>query len=98
MEATIVGEFETRRSTELAVEHVVQEFGVPREDVFIQPVGSANSAGTKPAGADEKTAPEPEEHRKLEGAIEVSFNFCGDDPQTIVDALKNAGARTVRSK
>jgi hypothetical protein len=39
LESTIIGEFDTRRDAELAVEHVVQDCGIPRSDVFIQPLG-----------------------------------------------------------
>ena len=98
MESTIIGEFDTRRSAELAVEHVVQECGVPRSDVFVQPVGSANTVGTLAAGSDAKGAPAPEGREKLEGLIEVSVDFHGDAPQKIADALKDAGAKTVRTK
>jgi hypothetical protein len=51
LESTIIGEFDTRRGAELAVEHVVQECGVPQSDVFIQP----RAAQTRP----ERTPPEP---------------------------------------
>ena len=97
MKATIVGKFETRRNAELAVEHVVQECRVPRGDVFIQPVGEANSTGTHPAGADTKATPAPQGNRSLGGAIEVSVDFHGDDPRKIVDALKSAGASAIRT-
>lgn len=98
MESTIIGEFDTRRGAELAVEHVVQECGVPRTDVFVQPVGDANTSGTRPAGPDAKAAPAPEGHQKLEGRIEVSVDFHGDAPEKIADALKSAGAKAVRTK
>lgn len=98
MESTIIGEFDTRRGAELAVEHVVQECGVSRSDVFVQPVGGANTAGTRPAGSDVKAAPAPEERQKLEGLIEVSVDFHGNAPEKIVDALRGAGAKTVRTR
>ncbi|MGY3036002.1 hypothetical protein ACVIIV_005172 [Bradyrhizobium sp. USDA 4354] len=98
MESTIIGEFDTRRGAELAVEHVVQECGVPRSDVFVQAAGGANTAGTRPAGADVKAAPAPGGRQKLEGVIEVSVDFHGDAPEKIADALRSAGARTVRTK
>jgi hypothetical protein len=98
LESTIVGEFDTRREAELAVEHVVQEYGVPRSDVFIQPAGGANSAGTRAAGADAKGAPEPRGQQKLEGALEVSVDFHGEDPQRIADALHSTGAKAVRTR
>ena len=98
MESTIIGEFDTRRDAELAVEHVVQDCGEPRSDVCVQPVGGANRAGTRPAGADAKPAPTPESHQKLEGPIEVSVDFHGEDPQRIAAVLKSAGAMAVRTK
>jgi hypothetical protein len=98
LESTIIGEFDSRRGAELAVEHVVQKCGVPRADVFIQPMGSQNTVGTRSAGADAKTTPQPEGHQKLESSIEVSVDFHGDDPQRIADALKGAGAKAVRTK
>jgi hypothetical protein len=98
LESTIIGEFDTRRGAELAVEHVVQECGVPRGDVFVQPAGNANTAGTQPAGSDAKAAPAPEGRQKLEGPIEVSVDFHGDAPEKIADALRGAGAKTVRTK
>ena len=97
MEATIVGEFDTRRNAELVVERVVQECGIPRGDVFVQPAGRANSAGTRPAGADAKAAPDPVGNQKLDGTIEVSVDFHGDDPEKIAGALKSAGASSVRT-
>ncbi|MEY9417982.1 hypothetical protein ABIF69_004424 [Bradyrhizobium japonicum] len=98
MESTIIGEFATRREAELAVEHVVQECRVARSDVFVQPVGAANSSGTRSAGADAKAAPAPEGQQRLEGEIEVSVDFHGDAPEKIAEALKGAGAKTVRTK
>jgi hypothetical protein len=98
LESTIIREFDIRRNAELAVEHVVQDCGVPRSDVFVQPVGGANTAGTRPAGADAKAGPTPEAHQKLEGSLEVSVDFHGDDPERIATALKGAGAKAVRTK
>ncbi|MEY9588941.1 hypothetical protein ABIA06_001232 [Bradyrhizobium yuanmingense] len=98
MESTIIGEFDTRRGAELAVEHVVQECGVPRGDVFVQPAGAANTVGTRAAGPDVKTAPTPEGRQKLEGLIEVSVDFHGEAPEKIVDVLRSAGAKFVRTK
>jgi hypothetical protein len=97
LESTLIGEFDTRREAELAVEHVVQECGVPRSDVLVQPAGGANTVGTRPAGADAKAAPTPEEGEKLAGPLEVSVAFHGDDRDRIAAALKGAGAKAVRT-
>jgi hypothetical protein len=98
LESTIIGEFATRREAELAVEHVVQQCGVVRGHVFVQPAGAANSSGTQAAGADAKAAPTPEGQQRLEGEIEVSVDYHGAEPQKIAEALKGAGAKTVRTK
>jgi hypothetical protein len=42
----IIGSFATRRDAELAVEHLVQEYGTERTHVSIRAAGDANSAGT----------------------------------------------------
>ncbi len=52
MERTIVASFATRREADLAIEHLVQQHGIDRTDVFVGAPGEANSAGTKAAGAD----------------------------------------------
>ena len=41
MSAAITGTFATRRDAEMAVERLVQEFGVERTDIFIAPEGDA---------------------------------------------------------
>lgn len=88
MERTVSGQFASRRDAELAVEHVVQEHGIDREDVFIQAVGSANSAGTKPAGADTQSGHpgvKKDGAPALNGEVEVS-----------VDCHEQTKARAVR--
>ena len=97
MECTLVAEFDTRREAELAVEHV-QECGVPRSDVFVQPVGSDNTAGKRPAGADVKSSPDPERDGQFEGTIEVSVDFQGGDTRQVTEALRSAGAKAVRTR
>ncbi len=68
-----------------------------RGDVFVQPVGAANSSRAQASGTDAKAAPPPEGQQRLEGEIEVSVNFHGDEPEKIAEALKGAGAKTVRT-
>ena len=69
-----------------------------RSDVFVKPVGSANTAGTRRSGADVKVAPEPNRQEKLEGLLEVSIDFHGTDAQKISDALNAVGAKSVRTQ
>src|SRR5262249_45272833 len=75
VEHIIIASFETRRDAEVAVEHLVQQHGIDRSDVFIQAEGAANSAGSKIAGADIKSSHPGVQKRgdpALNGPIEVS--------------------------
>ena len=101
MERTIIGSFSTRRDAEIAVEHLVQEHGIARTDVFIQPQGSANSAGSEMAGADVESGHPgvaKQGHPQIEGAVEVSVDCHGDDAAVVEATLKDAGARELHSK
>jgi hypothetical protein len=99
VERTIVANFETRRDAETAVEHLVQEHGIERADIFIRAPGAANTAGTRPAGADvESGYPGVARHGQpeLAGPIEVSVE-CDAGRSTVVrSALKKAGAKELR--
>ncbi|MCW2317404.1 hypothetical protein SAMN06265338_103147 [Rhodoblastus acidophilus] len=98
----IIGHFATRRDAERAVEHLVQEHGLERTDIFVVAEGAANSAGTRVAGADLESGhygaedltndKEPE----LAGAIEVSVECDDEQTEIVTDALRAAGAEQVR--
>lgn len=77
MNKSISASFETRRDAEMAIEHLVQEFGVERTDIFVSAQGDDNSAGTVIAGSDtESPAPSSDarEDGAHEGAIIVSVD------------------------
>lgn len=100
MERTIVALFETRRDAELAVEHLVQEHGVARTDIFIRARGERNSAGVRPAGADVESG---HDYRKrgtpeLGGEIEVSVDYRGSKPEVLRKTLEAAGSRSIKAK
>lgn len=82
MSQTLNARFSTRRVAELAVEHLVQEYGIERTDIFIDVEGSQNSAGEEPDGA-ENEAGTPSvatrEDTPLNGAILVSVDLNNDD-------------------
>lgn len=87
MAATLNGRFETRRDAEMAVERLVQEHGIERTDIFIAPVGDANTAGEHTAGSDSKAA-EPSTGQRpdaaLNGLIEVSVDVQDDDKVSVI--------------
>jgi hypothetical protein len=101
MESTIVASFSTRRDAELAVEHIVQEHGIDRADVFVQAAGAANSAGQRAAGADTQSGRRDSAARgqpDLNGPVEVSVDLHSQDAAARVEgALKQAGATRLRT-
>ncbi len=98
MEHTIIATFETRRDAELAVEHLVQQHGIERSDVFIQAEGAANTVGSKLAGADIESGYPGVEKRgdpASNGPIAVSVDCQGSDLTEIANVLKEVAARHV---
>ena len=49
---TITGRFNTRREAEMAVEHLVQDYGLDRSRVHVRPAGEDNTSGNVASGAD----------------------------------------------
>jgi hypothetical protein len=100
MEQTVVAHFDTRRDAEIAVEHLVQEHGIDRSDIFIRAPGEANSAGVRPDGADVESGHPGVARRgepELGGPIEVSVD-CHSGRETVVKSvLEEAGATGLRT-
>lgn len=93
----IIGNFATRRDAELAVEHLVQQHGLERTDIFIEAQGVRNSAGARPGGADLESGHYGAESKpELNGVVEVSVECDDDQTHTVEDALRAAGAEQVR--
>ena len=77
MGTSLSGHFETRRDAEMAVERLVQEYGLQRTDIFIAAAGSANTAGEQADGSDLESGQPSTGDRgdaKLSGPIEVSVD------------------------
>ena len=101
MPQTVFAYFDSRRDAELALEHLIQERGIERTDVFLRARGEANSAGTRPAGADvESGHPGVEKHGKpkLEGEIELSVDCDEIKQDMVLKTLKDAGGKKLRSQ
>lgn len=86
---TISGTFETREAADIAVEHLVQEHGIARADVFVQPKGADNSSGKRPSGGD---ASHQDDETRLDGvnrgAIEVSAHIENSELQTALPSKR----------
>ena len=92
MTDAISATFETRRSAELAIEHLVQEHGIDRKDISVDAEGSANSSGTVRSGADAAPASGSNAEPKLEGAIHIRVRRDASKHGVVESALKEAGA------
>lgn len=100
MDRTLIGSFANRRDAELAVEHLVQQHGIERADIFIQPQGASNSAGIEAAGADIESGhpgQRADGDPKLAGPIEVSVDCDAAKGEEVKAAFRQAGVRQLRT-
>ena len=95
---TIRATFETREATDLAVEHLVQQLGVSRSDIFIQSASNHNTAGLVPSGGDASRNDGARRDAPLEGEIEVSADIAADQIDAVRRCLGEAGALRVSSR
>ena len=94
---TVFATFATREKAETAVEHIVQQHKVNRADVFVEPEGAENSAGTDRAGADAGkpgSGSEPALHGRLRVSVDLSRGHIAE----IEAALRELGAEDVGSR
>lgn len=95
---TIKAIFETREAADLAVEHLVQQHGVARPDIFIQSTSEKNSAGSAPSGGDVSSKGTPRSDAPLEGEIEVSADIAASQIAAVQRSFGNAGAIRVSGR
>lgn len=89
---TINAAFETREAADLAVEHLVQQHGIARADIFIQSATSDNTSGFSPSGGDASHEGEPRRDAPLNGEIEVSADIKSSLISTVQQAFGELGA------
>lgn len=96
MDSEVKGAFKDRRAAELALEHLVQEIGINRTDIFIAARGSHNTSGTERSGADAQsslTEPRRETDPHLEGEIEMSIGCSAGEVEQVREAVRETGGR-----
>jgi hypothetical protein len=85
---TIEGTFSTRRDAELAIEHLVQEHGFERTDIFVSPEGSENSAGETASGSDlEAKNEDARSDAPLGSAIIVSIDVEDEAKSSVIESV-----------
>ncbi|UWU29124.1 hypothetical protein N2600_03890 [Rhizobium sp. WSM1274] len=95
---TIRARFETREAADLAVEHLVQQHGISRPDIFIQSASDRNSAGSAPSGGDASHDDGARRDAPLESEIEVSVDIASRQVAAVQRSLRAAGAVRVSSR
>lgn len=95
---TINATFETRREAELAIEHLVQEHGIDRDDVEVGTEGDQNSAGSEASGADNETELEAgtEDEAALNGRIALTVTIDSEEAaESVQEVLEEYGGDDV---
>ncbi|MNE54777.1 hypothetical protein D3C80_1495870 [compost metagenome] len=95
---TIRATFDTREAADLAVEHLVQQHGISRPDIFIQSATDRNTTGSKPSGGDASHEGGSRNDAALEGEIEVSADIASDQIAAVQRSLGDAGAIRVSGR
>jgi hypothetical protein len=97
---TIRGTFSTREAADRAVEHLVQEHGIDRADIFVQPQDQRNTAGTVSSGADaaRNEAEGSQFEPALRGSVLVSADVSRDRLSQAEQALRAAGASEILTR
>lgn len=87
--ATISATFETRREAELAIEHLVQEHGIDRDDVEVGAEGDQNSAGVEASGSDNENELEhgAGDEAALNGRISLVVNVDSEETAEAVQGV-----------
>lgn len=86
--------FPTREQADLAVEHLVQEHGIDRAFIYVEPLGEENSAGVDVSGGDHASGRSGSHDRpdgSHHGAIEVSVPLALNEA-VLRRVLSEAGA------
>ncbi|KQV30199.1 hypothetical protein ASC97_22010 [Rhizobium sp. Root1203] len=95
---TIRATFETREAADLAVEHLVQQCGISRPDIFIQSATDRNTVGSTPSGGDASHDDGARRDAPLEGEIEVSADIASSQIAAVQRSLGDSGALRVSSR
>jgi hypothetical protein len=85
--STLTATFRTREEADLAVEHLVQQHGISRPDIFIQSSSRRNTTGTAPSRGDLERMDAPHQ-----GEIEISVDIADGKISSVQRSLGDAGA------
>lgn len=86
--------FETRETADYAIEHLVQQHGLNRADIFAEPEGDRNTAGNRISGGDKGKGGAAED-AALRGAIKVSVDVAQDRVETVEATFREMGGQDI---
>ncbi|WP_374300029.1 phosphatase PAP2 family protein [Paracoccus sp. (in: a-proteobacteria)] len=86
--------FETREAADYAIEHLVQQHGLNRADIFAEPEGPGNTAGNRPSGGDANKG-DGAEGAALRGGIKVSVDVASDRVETVEGTFREMGGQDI---
>lgn len=94
---TIRANFETREAADLAVEHLVQQLGISRPNIFIQSVAAENTSRSKPPGGDASHDDTTADDAPLAGDVEVAVDIAASPLPKVNRIFGDLGAMRVSS-
>lgn len=93
-------EFATRAQADLAIEHLVQEHGVERATIFVEPIASENTSGVAISGGDASSGRPVSDGRSdapLHGGLKLSVATTSGNRAILQGALEGAGATSIEA-
>jgi hypothetical protein len=87
-----------RKAADLALEHLVQQHGISRPDIFIQSATDRKTAGSVPSGGDTFHEEGARKDAALEGDIVVSADIAVSQITAVQRSLGDAGAIRVSGR
>lgn len=94
---TISAVFQTREAADYAIEHLVQQHGLNRADIFAEAQGDDNTAGTRPSGGDANKGDTPSEPA-LQGAVKVSADASQDTADLVRATFQEMGGQDITAR
>lgn len=94
---TISAVFETREAADYAIEHLVQQHGLNRADIFAEPQGDQNTAGSRPSGGDANKGDSPSDPA-LNGGVKVSVDAAQDQAEAVRATFQEMGGQDIDAR
>lgn len=94
---TVSGRFDAREVADRVIEQLVQQYGIPRMDIFVQSAEDLNSAGKVASGGDASHDGKVRDDAPLNGTLEVSADVRLKDVDVVERVFREAGASGVRA-